>query len=69
MIKASIEENIKIVNIYVPNIGTPQYIMQVLTAIKREAFINTVRVGTLTPHLQQLTDNPERKLIRKHESQ
>ena len=69
MIKASTEENIKIVNIYVPNIGTPQYIMQMLTALKREAFINTVRVETLTPHLQQLTDNPERKLIRKHESQ
>ena len=43
MIKASTEENIKIVNIYVPNIGTSQYIMQMLTALKREASINTVR--------------------------
>ena len=35
MIKGSIqEEDITIVNIYAPNIGTPQYIRQMLTAIK-----------------------------------
>ena len=35
MIKGSIqEEEIKIVNIYAPNIGAPQYIRQILTAIK-----------------------------------
>ena len=35
MIKGSItEEDITIVNIYVPNIGAPQYIRQILTAIK-----------------------------------
>ena len=35
MIKGSIqEENITIVNIYAPNIGAPQYIRQMLTAIK-----------------------------------
>ena len=28
------EEDITIVNIYAPNIGTPQYIRQMLTAIK-----------------------------------
>jgi len=36
MIKASTEENIKIVNIYVPSIGTPQYITQMLTALNGE---------------------------------
>ena len=37
MIKGSIlEEDITIVNIYAPNIGAPQYIRQVLTAIKGE---------------------------------
>ena len=36
MIKGSIqEEGITIVNIYAPYIGTPQYIRQMLTAIKR----------------------------------
>ena len=35
MIKGSIqEEDITIVNIYAPNIGAPQYIRQMLTAIK-----------------------------------
>ena len=35
MIKGSIqEENITIVNIYAPNTGAPQYIRQILTAIK-----------------------------------
>ena len=37
MIKGSIqEEGITIVNIYAPNIGAPQYIRQMLTAIKGE---------------------------------
>ena len=37
MIKGSIqEEDIRIVNIYAPNIGAPQYIRQMLTAIKGE---------------------------------
>ena len=35
MIKGSIqEENMTIVNIYAPNIGAPQYLRQILTAIK-----------------------------------
>ena len=35
MIKGSIQEdNTTIVNIYAPNIGAPQYIRQILTAIK-----------------------------------
>ena len=37
MIKGSIqEEDITIINIYSPNIGAPQYIRQLLTAIKEE---------------------------------
>ena len=37
MIKASNqEEDITIINIYAPNIGAPQYIRQLLTAIKEE---------------------------------
>ena len=40
MIKGSIqEENITIVNIYTPNIGAPQYISQMLTAIKGESTV------------------------------
>ena len=37
MIKGSIqEEDITNINIYAPNIGAPQYIRQLLTAIKEE---------------------------------
>ena len=46
MIKGSIqEEDITIVNIYAPNIGAPQYIRQILTAIKGEIDSNSIIVG------------------------
>ena len=46
MIKGSIqEEDITIVNIYAPNIGAPQYIRQMLTAMKGEIDSNTIIVG------------------------
>ena len=46
MMKGSIqEEDITIINIYVPNIGTPQYIRQTLTDIKGEIDSNTIIVG------------------------
>ena len=54
MNKGSIkEEDITIINIYAPNIGAPQYIRQLLTAVKEEIGSNTVIVGyfntSLTP--------------------
>ena len=46
MIKGSIqEEDITIVNIYVLNIGAPQYIRQTLTDIKGKIDSNTIIVG------------------------
>ena len=46
MIKGSIQdEDITVVNIYVPNIGAPQYIRQTLTDIKGEIDRNTIIVG------------------------
>ena len=45
MIKGSIqEEDITIINIYVPNIGAPQYVRQMLTSIKGEINSNTIIV-------------------------
>ena len=45
-IKGSIlEEDITIINIYAPNIGAPQYIRQLLTAIKEEIDNNTIILG------------------------
>ena len=53
MIKGSIQDkDITIVNLYAPNIGAPQYIRQMLTAIKGEINSNTIIVGdfsTLSP--------------------
>ena len=45
MFKGSIQEDITIVNIYAPNIGAPQYIRQMLTAIKGEIDTDTIIVG------------------------
>ena len=46
MIKGSIqEEDIKIINIYAPSIGTPQYVRQMLTSLKGEINNNTIIVG------------------------
>ena len=45
MVKGSIqEEDITIINIYAPNIGTPQYVRQMLTSMKGEINNNTIIV-------------------------
>ena len=45
MIKGSIQEFITIINIYTPNIGSLQYIRQMLTSMKGEINNNTIIVG------------------------
>ena len=46
MIKGSMqEEDTSIINIYAPNIGAPQYIRQMLTAIKGEINSNKISRG------------------------
>ena len=60
MIKGSIqEEDITIINMYVPNKGAPQYIRQMLTPIKGEIEINTIILGDFEPHFHQWTDHPK----------
>ena len=69
MIKGSVQqEDITIVNICAPNIGTFQYVRQTLTDMKGEFDGNTIIVGNFTPHSHQWTDNQNRNLIRKHKS-
>ena len=52
MIKGSIqEEDIIIVNMYAPNIGSPQYVRQQLTALKGETNHNTIIVGNFNTPL------------------
>ena len=65
MIKGSIqEEDITIVNIYAPNIGTPQYIRQIVTAIKGEINSNTIIIGDFNTQLTP-TDRSSKMKINK----
>ena len=60
MIKGSTqEEDITIVNIYAPSIGAPQYIWQMLTAIKGEISSNTIIVGDFNTPLSPMDRYPK----------
>ena len=62
-IKGSIqEEDITIVNIYGPNIGTPQYIRQTLTAIKGEMNSNIIIVGDFNTTLSPMDRRSQMKI-------
>ena len=62
MIKDSIqEEDITIVNIYAPNIGTLQYIRKMLTDIKGEIDSNTVTVGDFNSPLTSMHKSSRQK--------
>ena len=63
MIKGSIqEEDITVVNIYAPNIGAPQYIRQMLIAIKGEIKSNTVIVGEFNTPLSPMDRSSKMKI-------
>ena len=65
MTKGSIqEEDITIINIYVHNIGEPEYIRQMLTAIKQETDNNTIIVGEFNNSLTPV-DRSSREKINK----
>ena len=67
MIKGSIQEDdMTILNIYTPNIGSSQYIRQLLTTLKGQTDNNTIILQEFNTHLQQWTDHPDTKSIRKH---
>ena len=56
MIKGSIqEEDIKIINIYAPNIGAPQYIRQMLTSMNGEINSSTITVGDFNTPLTPMS--------------
>ena len=65
MIKRSIqEENITIISIYAPNVGAPQYIRQMLTAIKGVIDSNTIIVGDFNTPVTPI-DRTSRQKINK----
>ena len=63
MIKGSShEEDITVVNIYAPNIGTPQYIRQMLTAIEGEIDSNTIILGDFNTQLSPMDRSTKLKI-------
>ena len=63
MIKGPIQEDdITIVNIYAPNRGAPQYIRQILTAIKGEINGNTIIVGDFNTPLSPMDTSSKMKI-------
>ena len=63
MIKGSIqEEDITTVNIYAPNIGTPQYIRQTLTDVKGEIDSNTMIVRDFNTPLTPMDRSSKQKI-------
>uniref|UniRef100_A0A8D0QJP3 exodeoxyribonuclease III n=2 Tax=Sus scrofa TaxID=9823 RepID=A0A8D0QJP3_PIG len=63
MIKGSIqEEYITILNIYTPNIGSPQYIRQLLTTLKGQIDNNTIIVGDINTPLTAIDRSTRQKI-------
>ena len=67
MIKRSIqEEDITIINIYAPNIETPQYVRQMLKSMKGKINNNTIIVGDFNTPPTPMDRSTDQKLTRKH---
>ena len=64
MIKGSIQEDVTIINIYVPNIGALQHVRQMLASMKGEINSNTIIVWDFNTPLTIVQTN--RKLTKKH---
>ena len=63
MIKGSIqEEDIKIINIYAPNMEAPQYVRQMLTSMKGEINNNTIIVGDFNTPLTPMDRSTKQKI-------
>lgn len=60
-----LREDVKITNMYAPNIRAPKYTKYILTELKEEMNVNTVRVGN--PHSQQWIDHSDRESKRKQQ--
>ena len=65
IIKESIEEDIKIINIYAPNTGTAQCIRKMLRAIKREIDSNIIIVGDFNNSLSSMDVSSRQNINRK----
>ena len=63
MIKGALhQEDITLLNLYVPNQGAPKYIKQLLIELKEETDQNTIIVGDLNTPLRALDKLPKQKI-------
>ena len=62
MIKGSIQEDIRIINIYAPNIGAPQYVRQMLASMKGEINNNKILVGNFNTLLTPMDRSTKQKI-------
>ena len=62
MIKGSIQEDIKIINIYAPNIAALQYVRQMTRSMKGEINRNTIIVGDFTTRLTPMNRSTKQKI-------
>ena len=63
MIKGSIqEENITIINIYATNIGTPQYVRQMLTSMKGKSNSKTIIIEDFNTPLTTMDRSTKQKI-------
>ena len=69
MIKGSIrEDDITSLNIYVPNTGSPQYIRELLTALKGEIDNNTIIVGDFNTPLTAMDRSSVQKINKERQA-
>ena len=62
MIKGSIKKDIKIINIYAPNIGGHQYVRQMQTSMKGEINSNTIIVRDFHTPLTSMDRSTKQKI-------
>ena len=62
MIKGSFQGYITVINIYVPNIGAPQYVRQMLISIKGEINNNTIILGDFNTPLTPMDRSTKQKI-------
>ena len=62
------QEDLKIINTYAPNIGVPQYIRQLLTALKEEIDSNTIIVGDFNTSLTPIDRSSRQKINKERQA-
>ena len=67
LIKASIQEDITILNSYAPNIGAPQYIRQTLTGLRGEIYSITIIVVDFNTPLTPMDKSSKQRLNKETE--